>query len=77
MERSTKVNLINKPLAKVFISNLFNNLVRTETQLNTWLNNLGLTEKLHYRLIAIKPFQAAGGDLVKYHNQASSGPHCF
>ncbi|WP_394522678.1 PucR family transcriptional regulator [Lacrimispora sp. JR3] len=66
MERSTKVNLINKPLAKVFISNLFNNLVRTETQLNTWMSNLGLTEKFHYRLIGIKPVQPSGQGVLKY-----------
>ncbi|GEM_PF-3869214 len=66
MERNTKVNLMNKPLAKVFISNLFNNLVLTDNQLNTWLNNLGLTEKLHYRLIAIRPLNSSGQGVLKY-----------
>lgn len=66
MERNVEIDLSNKPLAKVFISNLFNNLVLTSNQLNAWQNNLGLSEKMHYLLLGIRPFDPAGQGVLKY-----------
>ena len=68
MERSrnTEIELSNNPLAKVFISNLFNNLVLTGNQLSVWQNNLGLSAAMYYRLIGIKPSDSANQGVLKY-----------
>lgn len=66
IERNTELDISSKPLAKVFISNLFNNLVLTASQLSTWQNNLGLSANMNYRLVGIKPYSAAGQGMLKY-----------
>lgn len=65
MERNSDINISNRPLAKVFISDLLNNLI-TDRQLSIWLNNLGLSSQMNYRLIGIKTFRAAGYGVLKY-----------
>lgn len=66
MERSAEIDISNKPIAKVFISDLFNHLVLTNRQLSDWQSTLGLTAKMKFRLIGIEPFIPAGHGVLKY-----------
>ena len=66
MEGNTEIDISNNPLAKVFISDLFRNLILTNQRLNDWQSKLGLNAKMDFRLIGIKPSNAAGHGILKY-----------
>ncbi len=70
MSKNISINISGNPLVKVFIRNLFNDLVQSPEQLKLWEDNLNTSFNGDYQIIGVRAQTSGNQGMLKYINSS-------